>query len=273
MPLLEVAHAGEERGFDAIVLGEHTHIPISRESAFIGRGEMPDTYTRLIDPYIGLAFVAAQTSLKIGTCIALIAEHDPIALAKAIATLDYLSDGRVTLGVGYGWNLEELADHGHQVKDRRAIVREYIELMRSLWTETVAEYHGEHANLSPSWSWPKPAQPSIPVLLGAGAAGDRAIGDIVQWCDGWMPGGGNADWLAGRMQALEHRWIDAGRSEDGPITWAIQGEVDEEELRCQLDRLHSLGVAEVLLDIPTAERDEVLPTLDRYAKVLATSFS
>lgn len=269
MPLVEIAHAGEARGFDALVLGEHTHIPTSQESQFIGEGEMPETYTRLIDPYIGLSFVAARTSLKVGTCISLVAEHDPIALAKALATLDYLSEGRLTLGVGYGWNMEELANHGHDPKNRRAIVREYVELMRRLWTDTVAEFHGEYANLAPSWSWPKPAQASIPVLLGAGAAGDRAIGDIVQWCDGWMPGGANADWLGGRMKALEERWFAAGRSEDGPITWAIQSDVDADEFKAQLDRFRNLGVAQVLVDIPTAERDEVLPILDRYAKVLA----
>ena len=144
-------------------------------------GSLPDAYPEFPDPYVALAFVAAQTSLRIASGIALVAQHDPIALAKTIATLDHLSGGRFTLGVGFGWNREELANHGGDFHARRAIVREHVELMRQLWTEEEAEYHGRYANLERSWSWPKPVQPSIPVLLGvqAGQRGfdaDRAVG-------------------------------------------------------------------------------------------------
>ena len=264
MSLQDFARAADERGFDSLVLGEHTHIPISRESGFIGSGEMPDDYPRLLDPYIGLAWVAATTSLRIGTCVSLVAEHDPIALAKALATLDFLSGGRLTLGVGYGWNREELADHGHAFKDRRKIVREYVELMRALWGHTVAEYHGTFASLQPSWSWPKPAQSPIPVLLGAAAAGDRAIEDIVQWADGWMIGGSNLEWLAARNVALTRRWLEAGRAETGPLIYAMQQAGDDDFAR-RLDRYQELGVAEVLCDIPTAPGSEILPILDKYA--------
>jgi probable F420-dependent oxidoreductase len=272
MPLPEFAQGASERGFSSVFLGEHTHIPVSRETAFIGGGDLPDTYPRLVDPYIALSFVAAQTSLRIGTCIALVAEHDPIALAKAVATLDFMSNGRFTLGVGLGWNREELENHGHAWKDRRAILWDYVELMRSLWYETEAEFHGVHANLERSWSWPKPTQTSIPVLLGAAAAGDRAIDDIVAHADGWMIGGANADWLAERMTALSRRWMEAGRPESGPITYTILQQHEDDELRLQLDRLHSLGVDEILFDIPTTSREEILPILDRHAKVLSTAF-
>jgi probable F420-dependent oxidoreductase len=270
MPLLELARAAEERGFDCMVVGEHTHIPVSRQSPFPGTvdGELPDAYPEFPDPYVALAFVAAQTSLRIAAGIALVAQHDPIALAKTIATLDRMSDGRFTLGVGFGWNREELANHGKDFKDRRAIVREHVELMRSLWTETEAEYHGQHANLERSWSWPKPVQPWIPVLLGV-QAGERAFEAIVQWGDGWIPGGSNAEWLAARLGELRRRWIDAGRSESGPIVWPMQNEVvDDDRLRAQLDCFHELAVDQVLLDIPTATREEILPLLDRYAKVI-----
>ena len=272
MPLLELAHAAEERGFACIMVGEHTHIPVSRESPFPGTvdGHLPDAYPEFPDPYVALAFVAAQTSLRIAVGIALVAQHDPIALAKTIATLDNMSGGRFTLGVGFGWNREELANHGKSFKDRRAIVREYVELMQTLWTETEAEYHGEHANLERSWSWPKPAQASIPVLLGV-QAGDRAFDAIVQWGNGWIPGGSNTKWLAARLGELRHRWIDAGRSEHGPIVWPMQDVVDDERLRAQLDRFHELSVDQVVLDIPTATREEILPLLDRYAKVIARS--
>ena len=271
MQFLELAQAADERGFTSLVLGEHTHIPVSSDPGmFPGGGEaIPDTYPRLLDPYVALSFVAAQTSLKIGTCTSLPAEHDPIALAKALATLDFLSDGRLTLGVGYGWNPDELTNHGHDYKDRRAIVQEHVELMRTLWTETEAEYHGEHANLERSWSWPKPVQPSIPVLLGV-AGRVRGMEAIVQWADGWMPGG-SVEWIADRVLALRRQWSEAGRSESGPIVWAIQGIVDDEELRVSLERLNSVGVAEVVVSFDTIEKDEILPVLDRYGKVIAAN--
>jgi probable F420-dependent oxidoreductase len=271
MQFLELARAADDRGFSSLVLGEHTHIPVSSDPAmFPGEGgNIPDTYPRLLDPYVALSFVAAQTSLKIGTCTSLPAEHDPIALAKALATLDFLSDGRLTLGVGYGWNRDELTNHGYEWKHRRAIVQEHVELMRTLWTETEAEYHGEHANLERSWSWPKPAQRSIPVLLGA-AGQDRALEAIVEWADGWMPGG-SIRFIADRLEELRRRWSEAERSESGPIIWAIQGIVDDEDLRRRLERFHALGVAEVVISFDTILKDEILPVLDRYAKVIAAN--
>jgi probable F420-dependent oxidoreductase len=270
MPLLELAHAAEARDFDCIVIGEHTHIPVSRESPFPGTvdGSLPDAYPEFPDPYVALAFIAAQTSLRIAVGIALVAQHDPIALAKTIATLDSMSGGRFTLGVGFGWNREELANHGKAFEDRREIVREHVELMRALWTESEAEYHGKHANLERSWSWPKPAQPSIPVILGV-QGGDRAFDAIVEWGDGWLPGGSNGRWLAGKLEELRRRWIDAGRPESGPIVWPMQEVVDDDRLRTQLDRFAALSVDQVVLDIPTAGPEEVLPLLDRYAQVIS----
>ena len=269
MPVLEVAHAAEERGFDALIVGEHTHIPVSRETPWPAGGDLPTEYREFPDPYVTLAFVAAQTRLRIGTGVALVAQHDPIALAKAIATLDYLSGGRFTLGVGIGWNREELANHGKDFAQRRSIVREHVELMRSLWTETEAEYHGEHANLERSWAWPKPVQPTVPVLLGA-QAGERAFGAVVGWADGWIPGGSRGTWLAAKLRELRQRWVDAGRPESGPIVWPMQEVVDDDRLAVQLDRFQELAVDQVVFDIPTAPSDEILGLLDRYAKVIAS---
>ena len=210
-----------------------------------------------------------QTRLRIATGVALVAEHDPIALAKAIATLDHLSGGRFTLGVGYGWNREELANHGKDFTLRRAIVREHVELMRALWTETEAEYHGEHAHLEPSWAWPKPVQPAVPVLLGA-QAGERAFEAVVQWADGWIPGGSRGTWLAAKLGELRRRWGDAGRPERGPIVWPMQEVVDDDRLALQLDRFRELAVDQIVFDIPTAPRAEILPLLDRYANTIAS---
>jgi len=270
MPLLELAHAGQERGFDSVIVGEHTHIPVSRESPWPGLGDdLPEEYCEFPDPYVALAFVAARTSLRIATGVALVAQHDPIALAKTVATLDHLSGGRLTLGVGFGWNSEELANHGRAFGDRRAIVREHVELMRTLWCETEAEYHGEHANLERSWAWPKPAQPTVPVLLGA-QAGPRALDAVVEWADGWIPGGSQGAWLAAKVGELRGRWVDAGRPETGPIIWPMQEVVDNDRLLLQVDRFQALAVDQVVLDIPTATRDEILPLLDRYATVIAS---
>ncbi len=273
MPLLELARAAEQREFDCIVVGEHTHIPVSRESPFPGTvdGSLPDAYPEFPDPYVALGFIAAQTSLRIASGIALVAQHDPIALAKTVATLDHLSGGRLTLGVGFGWNREELANHGKDFTQRRAIAREYVALMRALWTEDEAEYHGRHANLERSWSWPKPAQGSIPVLLGV-QAGERGFDAIVQWGDGWLPGGSNTTWLAAKLDELRRRWTDAGRPGSGPIVWPMQNVVDDDRLRRQLDRFHELSVDQVVLDIPTTSRDEILPLLDRYAKVISAEW-
>ena len=267
MPLLELAHAADVRGFNCLVVGEHTHIPVSRDSPWPAGGELPDEYCEFPDPYVSLAFVAAQTSLRIATGVALVAQHDPIALAKASATLDHLSGGRLTLGVGFGWNREELANHGKRFEQRRAITREYVELMRVMWRDTEAEYHGEHANIEPSWSWPKPVQPTIPVLLGA-QAGERAFEAIVTWADGWLPGASHGKWFTEKLGELRRRWVDAGRDPSGPIVWPMQEVVDDERLSIQLERFQMLGVDQIVLDIPTAPREKVLPLLDRYAKAL-----
>jgi probable F420-dependent oxidoreductase len=273
MRFLELARAADERGFTSLVLGEHTHIPVTSDPGnFPGPGAgdgVPRTYPRLLDPYVALSFVAAQTSLKIATCTSLPAQHDPIALAKALATLDALSGGRLTLGVGYGWNPDELVNHGHAWKHRRAIAREHVELMRALWTETEAEYHGEFANLERSWSWPKPAQSSIPVLLGA-AGRERAMEAIVEWADGWMPGG-SITWIRDRLTELRRRWSEAGRSASGPTVWVIQDVDGDEKLAARLERLAALAVDETVVAFDTTERDEILPVLDRYEKVIAAN--
>ena len=271
MRFLDLARAADERGFTSLVLGEHTHIPVTSDpSNFPGTGDdIPRSYARLLDPYVALSFVAAQTSLKIATCTSLPAQHDPIALAKTLATLDSLSNGRLTLGVGYGWNPDELANHGKAFAHRRAIVREHIELMRALWTETEAEYHGEFANLERSWSWPKPAQPTIPVLLGA-AGRERAMQAIVEWADGWMPGG-SISWIGERLVQLRRRWSEAGRPATGPTVWVIQDVVDAEKLAARLERLAAVDVEEVVVAFDTVERDEILPVLDRYEKVIAAN--
>jgi len=267
LPVADFARAAAERGFDAVLLPEHTHIPVSTEAPYPG-GDLPERYRRTLDPYVALTVVAAQTDLKIGTCISLVAQHDPIALAKTIATLDFVSGGRFSLGVGYGWNGPELANHGHEAAKRRAIVREYVQLMRSLWQDTEAEFHGEHANLSPSWAWPKPVQqPSVPVLLGCRPT-PSGYAEIMRWADGWISYGHDLDLFASQVTTLRSRWADAGREPAGPLIWPMLGIVDDDTLSRSFERFLALGADLVVLDLQAAE-DDLRSILDRYAAVLA----
>jgi probable F420-dependent oxidoreductase len=266
LPVADFARAAAERGFDAVLLPEHTHIPVSTKAPY--PGELPERYRRTLDPYVALSVVAAQTDLKIGTCISLVAQHDPIALAKTIATLDFLSGGRFSLGVGYGWNVPELANHGREAAKRRAIVREYVALMRALWQDTEAEFHGEHASLSPSWAWPKPAQqPSVPVLLGCQLT-PRGCAEVVGWADGWIGFGSDLDQFAAQVTALRRQWAEAGRPAAGPLIRPMLGIVDDDTLRCAFYRFQALGVDQVVLDLQAVD-DGILDVLDRYAAVLA----
>jgi probable F420-dependent oxidoreductase len=266
LPVGDFARAAAERGFGAVLLPEHTHIPVCTGSPYPGGEDLPERYRRTLDPYVALSVVAAQTDLEIGTCISLIAQHDPIALAKTIATLDFISGGRFSLGVGYGWNVPELANHGREAAKRRAIVREYVSLMRALWQETAAEFHGEHANLSPSWAWPKPVrQPSVPVLLGCRLT-PRGYAEIVGWADGWIGYGSDLDLFASQVTALRAQWAEAGRA-TGPLIRPMLGIVDDDILRRSFERFQALGVDQVVLDLQAVEGD-ILAVLDRYAAVL-----
>jgi probable F420-dependent oxidoreductase len=267
LPVTDFARAAAELGFDAVVLPEHTHIPLSSRELYPA-GELPERYRHTLDPYIALAIVAAQTDLRIGTCISLVAQHDPIALAKTVATLDFVSGGRFTLGVGYGWNTHELANHGREPAKRRAIVREHVAVMRALWQETEASFAGDHVSLAPSWAYPKPAQPSIPVLLGCRPT-PRGYADIADWADGWVAFGDDLDQFDAQVTALRAHWADAGRPATGPVIWPMLSIVDDDTLLRSFERFATLGADQVVLDLQAADSDAILPIMRRYAAVLA----
>jgi probable F420-dependent oxidoreductase len=267
--IVELAAAVEERGLDSVWLPEHTHIPTSRRTAYPGGGELPEEYTRSLDPLVALAAAAsATTTVRLGTGILLAAQRDPIVTAKAVATLDHVSGGRVSLGVGFGWNEDEMNDHGVDYRSRRAVGREHVLAMRALWRDDVATFDGEHVAIPPSLSWPKPRQrdgdgrPAVPVLLG-GAAGPTLFAHVAEYADGWVPIGGRG--LTESAPRLREAVAAAGRDPDS-VDIVPFGSIPDHG---KLDHFAALGVRETVFNLPSAPSDQILPLLDRYAALVA----
>jgi probable F420-dependent oxidoreductase len=268
LAILELAREAETRGLSAITLPEHTHIPVGSEVLIEG-WSLEERYERTLDPYIACSFVAATTTLEIGTGVSLVAQHDPIALAKAVATLDHLSEGRFFLGVGFGYNRQEVEDHGVAAADRRGVVEESIQLMRALWTREIAEFAGRYRHLSPSKSWPKPARAGgPPVLLGVKATGLN-LDRVVRWADGWIPAGigVTSPEFAASLRDLRRRWDDAGRHPP-PEVCCFFAPASRAEMALQLHRAAELGVQRMQLRLEERIRDEVLPILDELSRAL-----
>lgn len=267
----DLAREAEARGFESVWFPEHSHIPTSRETPWGLRPDappLPEQYWRGHDQFVALAMAAAVTErIRVATGITLVAQHDPIWLAKSVASLDALSGGRMVFGVGYGWNKEELAHHGVAFSDRRAVLRERILAMKELWTSDEASYDGEHVSFGPSWQWPKPSQdPHPPIILG-GAAGPRTIAHIVEFCDGYMPIAGRTD-IGGQFDEIRRAAEQAGRDPD-----SIElGQFGTRPEPAQVEELVAAGFSRLVFGLPPAGRDEVLPLLDRQAELI-TRFS
>ncbi|MBE2316837.1 LLM class F420-dependent oxidoreductase [Solirubrobacter sp. CPCC 204708] len=202
----QLAQRLEAAGYESLMLTEHTHIPVSAGMVARDGGPLAEHYRRTHDPFVALAFAAAATErLVIGTSVCLVTEHDPIVLAKVIASLQNLSGGRFVFGIGAGWNKPELRNHGTDPATRHGLMRERIEAMRALWTAEEAEYHGKQVDFDPIWQWPKP-QPVPPVLVGGN--GPRVEDRVLRYADGWMPNMPDLGELRERVAALRER---AGR--------------------------------------------------------------
>jgi probable F420-dependent oxidoreductase len=256
------AKAAEDVGFDTFSVPEHTHIPVKREAAHPATGDetLPDDrYMRTLDPWVALATAASLTRrITLSTFVALPVEHDPITLAKTIASLDHLSGGRVRLGVGFGWNVDELTDHGVPAGRRRTMLREYLEAMRALWSEDEASYEGEFVEFGPSWAWPKPVRRRVPTLVGAGGT-EKTFGWIVRAADGWITTPAEQD-VDQKVRLLRNMWQDAGRAGTPEIT-VLAGKPDSEALA----GWEALGVSEVVFGLPDRSEDEVVAYLERLA--------
>ncbi|GHH47146.1 LLM class F420-dependent oxidoreductase [Streptomyces candidus] len=259
---VRIARELEERGFAGLYLPEHTHIPVGRESPYPAGGELPREYGRTLDPFVALGQAAAVTErLALGTGITLVAQHDPIDLAKQIATLDHLSGGRFTLGVGFGWNKEEAADHGVSWTTRRALTRDRMGLMRALWSPEPTAFEGEFASVQASEAHPKPVGGAPRVLVG-GAAGPKLFADIAAYADGWLPIGGRG--LGEAIPALREVWVAAGRDPKDLqiVPYAVLPSPGK------LEHYAALGIEEVVLQLPPAGEAEVLRALDTYTPYL-----
>jgi probable F420-dependent oxidoreductase len=263
--VVELARELEARGFESLFLCEHTHIPVSRRTPFPSGGELPKRYTHTYDPFVALSFAAAATrTLLLGTGVCLVPQRDPIVTAKCVASLDRLSGGRFIFGIGGGWNVEEMENHGARYATRFKLMEERTLAMKALWTQDEAAFHGEMVSFDPVWCYPKPAQhPHPPILLGGET--DHTLRRVVKFCDGWFPRSKadfNAKKEVGRLRAMAEM---AGRDFATLSITAFRAPPD----RATLAAYREAGIQRTLLEVPDRGRDEVLRVLDGYAPLLA----
>ncbi|TPW10450.1 MAG: putative oxidoreductase [Acidimicrobiaceae bacterium] len=260
-----LAVEAEQRGFASLFLTEHTHIPVRPFIRWRDGEPMPEEYKRLHDPIVALATAAAVTArIRLGTGILVLAQREPLATAKQLASLDRLSGGRLVLGVGYGWEADELADHGISWDQRRPALREHLTAIFALWRDDEPSHTGERISFGPCWSYPKPHQPSPPVFIGAGGT-DSTLLDIVRHADGWMPLEGT-EHIDRRWQRLHRLAIDHGRNpaELSLVVYASSGDPRT------IDTHHDTGANEVVVGV-TGDQNEVLRQLDAHS-ALTTRF-
>ena len=273
LPMREVAPLVEEYGLDALFLGEHTHTPVATVHPQYPGG-LPEFYKRFLDPFVQLAVAATVTDrVRIGTGVLLVAERNPLELAKAIASLDVVSGGRVEVGVGLGWNALEMINNGIDPKRRRAIFREKLAVLRRLWTEDVVGFDGEFVRFSDSWVYPKPIQkPHPPILIGA-AGTPATFDDVVNLGDGWYPLG-SPD-LPEKVAALAER---AGGALPPVTVVEMEGQllgktwyIDDDDVLAKLTkrahRYADLGVHRMSVGLPLDDTDRLRAALERLAAI------
>jgi probable F420-dependent oxidoreductase len=255
---VSLARAIEERGFDSLAIAEHTHIPASRESPYPFGGELPSIYYRTLDPFVTLAAAAAVTSrIQLFTGIALLIQRDPIITAKETASIDLISGGRFVFGVGAGWNIEELRDHGTDPKTRGALLDERIEAIKALWTTEPAEYHGKYVDFDPSYSRPKPVQqPHPPIFIGGDS--DATVKRVIRRDAGWVSNPLPVESLTKRIDQIRD-----GAGRDVPLAMCGTPQ-DPAYWRAAED----LGFGQLALLLPTRPLDESLRLLDEYAALV-----
>ncbi|MCZ6889598.1 MAG: LLM class F420-dependent oxidoreductase [Gammaproteobacteria bacterium] len=261
MPIDQLAIAAEQRGFDSIWLPEHTHIPASRDTPYPGGDDLPKEYSHTLDPFVALGMAAAVTDkLKLATGICLAIEHQAITLAKTVATLDHVSNGRVLLGLGAGWNREEMENHGTVYAQRFRKLEEQMSALREIWTVDEASFDGEFEKFDRIWSWPKPVQkPHPPLILGGET--DRTLRRVVRAADGWLPRGMNPDLVLDGMAKLRQFAEQADRD---PATLSVSVFAPPPTAEV-VDKFRETDAERVILMVPPSNEVDTLARLDRYA--------
>jgi probable F420-dependent oxidoreductase len=252
----------EQHGFDSLFFPEHTHIPLSRKTPH-PMGALEEYYKRTLDPFVALtAAAAATTTLLVGTGVCLVPQHDPIVTAKEVATVDLLSGGRFLFGVGAGWNVDEMENHGTDPSTRFALMRERVLAMKAIWTQDEAEYHGRFVDFDPIWSWPKPARkPHPPILMGG--LGPKAVDRVLDYADEWAPNLQPPEVLGPRIEELQRRAAELGRA-PVPVTVFIRTPARE-----LLEGLQEIGVTRVVTWVDPCSHDEAEAALEQISAATA----
>src|SRR5881392_2929566 len=256
IPPQDLAVEAEARGYESLWLPEHSHIPTSRKSPWPGGAELPKYYYDSYDPFLSLAAAAAVTkTIKLATGICLVVERDPIHTAKEVSTVDRLSSGRFIFGVGGGWNEEEMANHGTAFATRFKLMRERIEAMKHIWTQSTAAFDGEFVKFEPMMQWPKPVQKPHPPII-VGGAFPHAARRAIRYGDGWIPTSRNGN-VEEYMPAYKQMLTEAGRTlNDVPLTlFGVGADADA------VKRYRDLGISRVVAGLPPEPADKILPML------------
>lgn len=255
-----VGRAAERAGFDSIFVTEHTHMPVDHSPHPSGE-PLADVYKRSLDPFVVLSAIASvTTTLRLGFGVSLIGQRDPIVTAKAVASLDWASGGRVDFGIGAGWNEPEYENHGRPFNRRFKVMREHVEAMRAIWTSETASYAGEFVNFGPLWSWPKPVQTPLPVYVGGN--GPRVLDRVIRYGDHWMPNRERPD-LPTRGAELRLRAEEAGRPRPQVAYFGVPPEP------AAIERFRGYGLDQGLLIVKSAPPGEVEELIGRAGELIA----
>jgi probable F420-dependent oxidoreductase len=263
----ELALASEERGFESVWFSEHTHIPVKFLNSSKRGPRLPDHYWQTYDPFIASTISAAATkSIKIGTGVSLINEHDTIALAKTVATVDQIYSGRFIFGVGAGWLVEEMENHGVNFRTRFRLLDEQLSAMKIIWSQAEPAYHGDFVNFSKMKAYPKPVQSPYPAIIGGGGTGPKTLEFVVNHCSGWMPILGHPDWpgIKDGIEKLHKLASQAGREASSFGLSIFCWSPPEQKIR---EEMQAYGVKKLVISFEGRSREEALPLLDEYAQL------